>query len=75
MIEQQKSNKLSKEKIIKLIMTKNSIEWDYKFVSMKGKARQLGMLWKELANELGFGCTGLEIKNEYNLWSGSPSEW
>lgn len=33
---------------------------------MKGKARQLGMLWNELAVELGFCKSGVEIKNEYN---------
>jgi hypothetical protein len=33
---------------------------------MRGKAKQIGILWSELAKELELGISGLETKTEYN---------
>lgn len=60
------NKKWTKEQIIKLIELRNNVEWNDRFNESKGKARQIGMLWNDLSNELGDNFSGLELKNQYN---------
>jgi hypothetical protein len=56
----------SKDEVSELIRIRHDVQWNEKFNAKKGKARQLSLLWDELAVFLSAEKTGLEARSAYN---------
>ncbi|KAI5150497.1 hypothetical protein ENBRE01_1533 [Enteropsectra breve] len=58
--------KWNNDQIIRLIELRSSREWEERFEEMKGRARQVGILWNSLSEEIGNDISGAEARIQYN---------
>ncbi len=66
MIPKMSAKKWSNEDIVVEIWLKNSVNYVEKFTRVKGKSRQIGAVWDELAREVKEKLIGVAARIQYN---------